>query len=541
MLKSMTIGQRLWFLVLVGLFALTLISLFSAFAQRDNTMTERRHKTLALIDSAQAVIQHFGDAAQSGKLELAAAQAMAKEAIGAMRYEGDNYFFIVNGNHQMLRHPMKPELEGKDLSGLKDANGVGIVVDAVRAAKRGKQEFTDYVWPRGSGSQPVPKVSGSAYYAPWDWVVVTGIYVDDVDTAFHAALIRTAIIFAVAAVVLLGLAWRVVLSITEPIDQIQRVAQRIAEGDLSGEILVEGSAEIRALLSSFSQMQTALRNLVQALQGNAREISIMSEQLASTTQQLASSSEEQAQSASSMAASIEEMSVSISQVSDHASEVSASATRSSQASTEGSGKVKALIDADRNTSASVQGTAQRIRQLSELSVHISSIVAVIREIAEQTNLLALNAAIEAARAGEQGRGFAVVADEVRKLAERTADSTQEIAGMIERVQSVTSDAVASMEAVVTEISDVTHLSESTGESMKIIDEQSHGVQTVVNDITNALHEQSAASHDIARRVEKIAQMSEENSAAVRQTAAAARQLEAVAVELQKTAMHFKLG
>ena len=90
MLKSMTIGQRLWFLVLVGLFALTLISLFSAFAQRDNTMTERRHKTLALIDSAQAVIQHFGDAAQSGKLELAAAQAMAKEAIGAMRYEGDN-------------------------------------------------------------------------------------------------------------------------------------------------------------------------------------------------------------------------------------------------------------------------------------------------------------------------------------------------------------------------------------------------------------------------------------------------------------------
>ncbi|HXE36882.1 MAG TPA: methyl-accepting chemotaxis protein, partial [Azonexus sp.] len=516
MIARLKIRHRLWLLVGLTLTLIAAIALTAAWSQHSETIKERRQKTLALVEGAQALIRHYGELAAGGKLEKAAAQDLAKGAVGALRYDGDNYFFIVDGEHRMVRHPIKPELEGKDLSGLKDANGVLIVVEAVAAAKRGKHEFVDYIWPRGKDSPPVPKVSTSALYEPWNWVVSTGIYVDDVDAEFRAALMRSALIFLVAATILLLLSWRIVVSINGPLGEVQIITRRIADGDLSGDIVVRGHDELGAVLASCMRMRDALRQLVGALQNNAVDISTMSSQLAATTTQLAHSSDAQAVAASSMAASVEEMSVSIAQVSDHAKEVSASATRSGEVSVAGRTTVGALINADNNTSRSVEETAAKIRVLGDLSSRISSIVGVIREVAEQTNLLALNAAIEAARAGEQGRGFAVVADEVRKLAERTARSTSEIAGVIDQVQSVTSDAVRSMESVVLEMGQVARLSEDAGQSIKQIDDQSHCVLTVVGEITDALAEQSSASNDIALRVEQIARMTEENSTAVRQ-------------------------
>jgi methyl-accepting chemotaxis protein len=541
MISSLKIRHRLWLLVALTMTLLAAITIASAWTQRSETIKERRQKTQALVDNAQTLVRHYGELAAGGKMDVTAAQEQAKAAVGALRYDGDNYFFIVDTSHRMLRHPMKPELEGKDLSGLKDVNGVLIVVETVAAAKRGKQEFVDYVWPRGAGSTPVPKVSTGALYEPWNWVVATGIYTDDVEAEFRSDLIRTGAVSLAVAILLLFTASRIVLSITGPLTEVQTIAQRIADGDLSGDIAARGQDELGSLLSSCDQMKISLRQLVGSLQSNAQDIAAMSSQLAATTTQLARSSETQAEAASSMSASVEEMSVSISQVSDHAKEVSASATRSGEASQSGRKTVEALIDADTSTSQSVQTTAARARQLGDLSEKISSIVAVIREIADQTNLLALNAAIEAARAGEQGRGFAVVADEVRKLAERTANSTKEIASMIHQVQEVTTGAVGSMEEVVVAMDGVARLSEQAGQSIKLIDEQSHSVLTVVGDITDALLEQSAASNDIARRVEQIAQMTEENSAAVRQTAAAAQRLESVASTLQDSSRRFKLA
>lgn len=540
MISRLKIRHRLWLLIGLTLALIAVISLSAAWNQYGSTIKERRQKTQALVEGAQALIRYHGELAASGKMDAHAAQEQAKAAVGALRYDGDNYFFIVDTANRMVRHPMKPELEGKDLSGLKDPNGVLIVVEAVAAAKRGKHEFVDYIWPRGAGTQPVPKVSTSALYEPWNWVVITGIYVDDVDAEFRTELARTLLIFIAATAVLLTLAWRIVLSINGPLAEVQQIAKRIADGDLSGNITAGGADELGSVLASCARMQDALRQLVGTLQDNAVDISAMSSQLASTTTQLAHSSEDQATTAASMAASIEEMSVSISQVSDHAKEVSASATRSSAAAEAGKLTVGALISADNNTSQSVQATAEKIRELGELSTKISSIVGVIREVADQTNLLALNAAIEAARAGEQGRGFAVVADEVRKLAERTAHSTSEIGAMIGQVQAVTTGAVRSMESVVDEMGKVARLSDEAGQSIRQIEEQSKSVLTVVGDITNALREQSVASNDIARRVEQMAQMTEENSSSVRETAAAAQQLDSVSSVLETSAHQFRI-
>ncbi|NMF89155.1 methyl-accepting chemotaxis protein [Aromatoleum petrolei] len=354
-------------------------------------------------------------------------------------------------------------------------------------------------------------------------------------------LIEIAIIAAAAAIALAVYAAFVLRSILKPLQIVQEAAERIAKGDLTHAFEVDGRDELATVLAACQMMQGNLREIASSLQEHAEGLASMSEELAATTTQLSGSTEQQSQASSSMAASVEEMSVSISQVSDHARDVRSAATESGRKSAEGHEIVTRMVESGRVTASAVTHTAEQIRMLGSFSDQISSIVAVIRDIADQTNLLALNAAIEAARAGEQGRGFAVVADEVRKLAERTGKSTQEITEMISQVQNVTRDAVASMEKVVSHMGDVDALSREAGHAISALTDQARQVVSAVEDITSALHEQSTASNEIARRVEQTAQMSEENSAAVKETATAAHQLEGVAARLQTTAARFRLA
>jgi methyl-accepting chemotaxis protein len=198
------------------------------------------------------------------------------------------------------------------------------------------------------------------------------------------------------------------------------------------------------------------------------------------------------------------------------------------------------VDEMSRISASVRESSAVILDLEQRSRDISAIVKAIKEIAEQTNLLALNAAIEAARAGEQGRGFAVVADEVRKLAERTTLSTQEIAGMIDQIQKGTRTAVSSMEAGMRRVDSGVELAGQAGDAIGRIKASAEQVVGVVDSISAALREQSAASNDIARKVEQIAQMSEENTAAVQNTAVTARDLGQLSAFLESAVKRFNI-
>ncbi|OYY92560.1 MAG: hypothetical protein B7Y41_15375 [Hydrogenophilales bacterium 28-61-23] len=339
----------------------------------------------------------------------------------------------------------------------------------------------------------------------------------------------------------LGLAWLSIGHITRSLREAGEAADGIASGDLTRPMPRAGEDEIGDLMAKLGVMRNTLHELIASISQNMKGLNQSAGELSSSAASSARNTEIQAESASSMAASVEQLSVSIDQVEEYAREARSVTQASSTQSTEGGRIIHEAAAEMGHIADAVNSTAGTIKELEGYSDQISSIVQVIKDIADQTNLLALNAAIEAARAGEQGRGFAVVADEVRKLAERTGNSTQEISTMIGKIQQGTQRAVQEMEAGVRRVGEGVDLAHKAGDSVTGIRDSAERTTRAVDDINLALKEQAVAARDIAQKVERIAQGSEESSAAVAQTAAAAHRLEVLAAELNSLSARFRVA
>ena len=355
---------------------------------------------------------------------------------------------------------------------------------------------------------------------------------------------RSVTIFIVILLVATGLGAAISLllaqKITAPLKQAIASAQRIAEGDLTGRIEVTQTDETGDLLKALASMQDGLRQMIGGMTRDSGELAQMANKLSDSAARFAQGTAEQQDAASSMAAAIEEMTVSISVVSDNSRDTDNSVRESAGLSNEGRAALARVEDAMQKISASVHDSAQVIAALEKDSEGISTIVNVIKDIAGQTNLLALNAAIEAARAGEQGRGFAVVADEVRKLAERTTLSTQEIGAMVLSIQGSTGSAVSSMNAGIEIVAEGGRLAADAGSAMVQVSERAGQVATMVSEISSALGEQSSASQQISSHVEHIAQMAEQNNAVSQETAQSAQRMQELASTMQQMISRFNI-
>lgn len=316
--------------------------------------------------------------------------------------------------------------------------------------------------------------------------------------------------------------------------------EHIANGDLQAPLPEGSKDEIGALIHAVAGMQKSLRQAISLTRDSANHVATSARELKRSATEVQASTGAQSSAAAAIAANVEELTVSISHVAERTGDASGLAADSDRQARSGRETMGRLVANMKQVDSVVGEAARQIASLETQSEKISRIVAVIREIAEQTNLLALNAAIEAARAGEAGRGFAVVADEVRKLSERTAQSTQEIAAMVSEVQGSTREAVAGIErgvsAVQASSDEAAQASDIIGKLQGIAQE----VALIVSELDSALREQSMASAEVARRIEEIAQQAEETNSTMEASAASAEELDATADRMIGVVQRFRV-
>ncbi|NJA88172.1 methyl-accepting chemotaxis protein [Rhodocyclus tenuis] len=539
-LMSLRVSTRMQLLVLLTLSGLLALCLVGLFQLKGSLLEDRKEKTQNLIEVALGVLEYHQQLVKDGKLSEDEAKKAARESLRGLRYSGSEYYFILDTDCNYILLPPKPAFEGTNKKDMKDATGKLVVQEVVSVGQQGGG-FVNYWFPRAGQDKPEPKLSYSKVYAPWGWVVGTGIYIDDIDAAFrHAALIFGAISLALLAA-LSFFGWRVSASILRQLGGEPRTAtavmERVAEGDLSADV---GSPPHGSLLYALGGMVVALRKLVTEINTDADRVVRNAAEISHASTEVATAAGQQADATSSMAAAIEQMTVSSAHISDSAHDTAQDSQTAMNQAADGGARVDQASAAIRQISSTVSSASQRIIALQGRATQISSIANVIKEIAAQTNLLALNAAIEAARAGEQGRGFAVVADEVRKLAERTSEATTEIEQMIVGIQSDTSGAVDAMNAALPEVEQCVQLAGSAADSLRAIEDGAGRTLERIREMANSTREQSAASTSIAQRVEQVAQMVEETSSTIRGTAETAAELEQIAVSLRSQIGRFKV-
>jgi len=329
-------------------------------------------------------------------------------------------------------------------------------------------------------------------------------------------------------------------SISIPINTLAGLARQVAEGDLRVNFAYRSGDEVGALSEAFRTMTENLRNTISRVSETSSQVASAANQLNSTAEQIATGAEEVAAQSATVATAGEEMSATSGDIAQNCQMAAEGAQRASQAAYSGAEVVAKSVKVMGQIAEKVQESAKTVESLGARSDQIGAIIGTIEDIADQTNLLALNAAIEAARAGEQGRGFAVVADEVRALAERTTRATREIGEMIKAIQNETKGAVAAMEQGVSQVEAGTVEAEKSGQALQEILQQVNDVAMQVNQIATAAEEQTATTSEISSNMHQITEVVQQTSRGAHESATAAMQLNGNAEELQRLVRQFKL-
>ena len=397
----------------------------------------------------------------------------------------------------------------------------------------------------------------------------------------QAQAVTLAVGFVIGAVLIgVFVAFIIARGISKPVSSMAFVAGEIAKGDIDHTIELVSKDEIGGLADAFRQLidymrelseaagsisrndltirvdpksekdvlgnafQTMIHNLsaiVSQLGGSAGEVASAATEVSSAAEQISRTSQEQEQQVAQVTTAVEEMTATIVESSKNAGEATEGSRGAAETAGNGGQIVQETIEGMNRISTVVRESAENIGKLAQSADQIGEIIGVIDDIADQTNLLALNAAIEAARAGEQGRGFAVVADEVRKLAERTGKATGEITDMIKGIQQGTTEAVTSMETGTKEVDAGRDLADKAGSSLNEVVTGAQSVMDMIAQIATATEEQSAAAEQISKNIENVSSASRESASGATQAATAAEQLSRNAEGLQEIVARFKVS
>jgi len=472
---------------------------------KTNGLNSKIELTQNVALAAKTIAKEFNDRASKGEMDLEVAQNMAKTAIRSMRYGDGEYLFAYDDKANSIIHGVKPEREGKNFIDSKDENGYVYLPDLIKKAKAGGGHIF-YMFPHAGSTVSVPKVSSAVYFEPWNWVIGTGVYIDDIDEEFWQNIRKFALLFGAVLVVISGVAIVLARAIATPIEELAGVTQRIGRGDYdltvpalkrrdeigvlavaidtlkteahAAETLRHEQTEAkrraeedraRSMVNLSNQFESSVMDVVNTIttgvattDGAATSLSHAATKVRNEASDVAGAAEEVDANIQTISAATEELTASI-------SEIASQVTHSTQVT--------------RDVVRKTEETDQMVKELAEAVERISGVVVLINDIAAQTNLLALNATIEAARAGDAGKGFAVVANEVKNLASQTSKATDEIIGQIEAVKTATSRSVEALHQVTAVIGTVMEIS---------------------NAIAAAVEEQTAATKEISSTINQAA-------------------------------------
>ena len=541
-LRRFTIQQRLAMLVgliIIGITALDVISLSEEYR---SLMMQKKTTTQELVDSTHSIIEHHYALQQKGELSEDKAKEQALSIIASMRYDTNNYFWVNDFTPTMVMHPIKPQLNGKNVAGVKDTDGKTLFVDMVNITKAKGEGFVYYKWAKPGFDDPVDKIGFVKGFTPWQWIIGSGTYLDDIEATFVKQRNMVILDSVIITLVIIMLSYVIGNSILLPTRSAAEVMKDIAqgEGDLTSALDDSGQDEISRLSTYFNNFTKKMRQSLQDVADNTSQVLDHSEAVAGASETAQSLIQSQNDITAQVATAMEEMTSQIKDVSDNANSAEQAANDARNNTSDGKKIISSTITQMKSLSTNIDDVSQVIASLATESDNIGSVLDVIRGIAEQTNLLALNAAIEAARAGEQGRGFAVVADEVRTLANRTEQSTNEIQQMIQKLQSGAQEAVLAVKVSQDISLQTVEQTTKADDSLNEIDRLMEVISDMNTQIARATEQQSQAADEVNLRINDLAGMADESLATTQQLSETSQQLKISSNDMSDVVSRFKI-
>lgn len=528
----------------------------SAFNYYQEAMNEGyKAEIKSQVQSTMTVLEAEYNRYQAGEKTEEQAKYDAKEIIRAMRYRDDRsgYFWIDDTDYILVMHPILVDKEGDYRYELEDPNGVMIIQQIMKTCQGPeKGGYNEFYFTKADGVTVAPKIAYSQIFEPWGWVVSTGNYTDDIDAAvaeksadldsiYDNALLKINVVFIAMIAVALVIAFFYGKRLIRPLKDIQGFANSISQGNLTTQVTVKQNNEIGRTARSLSVAQDNIRSLLHDIddlaqsvtsalsqfnttfghmKGSISEVSTAVESIANNVTEQAGSTDDAAQQANVMADRIEKTSVGIRSMDENAADMKQLSQRSLDT-------LNKLIQANDQTRANISAMHSQTEMTNKSVQQIQLAANLINEISDQTSLLALNASIEAARAGEAGKGFAVVADEIGKLSQQSADSVDEITGVLQELLSNSSKSVAIMKEMNGSIDvQVDSLSE-TQKIFKQLYEELDSCVAIVQDIDTMTAEISTQRETVTNALDTLNRIAQDNATVTEETAAMSCELSQV--------------
>ncbi|MBY6196134.1 methyl-accepting chemotaxis protein [Vibrio hangzhouensis] len=496
-LNNLSIRTKLQAIVAFAVLILFSLGTFNLLIQKEANYEQRKERVRSNVDIAYTLAKHYHGL--ENVLGREQAQQAAQQAISQLRYDGNNYFWVATTTNTIVMHPTQPQLNGTSTNNLTDSRGNHFWQEMSAIATQKGSGYLTYYW-IGSDGEESQKVSFVNYIPEWDWIIGSGVQTSDIDKAFQQHLIKELIVDAIAALFLVVICLVVARNIVQPIEKLVKQVHSVADGDLTINMKTSRQDEMGYLSNELGRMMKALKETITAAKASATHSSQLSSSIAAASEETSTSINSQSQQLEQLATAMSEMSSTIQDIAGNSERTSATTEESKEYAAEGSRSMGYTLNNIAGISDDINSTHQLMEALKQGVNDISNVVNVIHEVSEQTNLLALNAAIEAARAGEQGRGFAVVADEVRNLASRTQESTAQVQATIDKLNERTDSVLSVMASNQTKVSESVELASQTQDKLDTAVTKLNDTYDMVAQIAAAAEQQGTVANEVNENV-----------------------------------------